>query len=193
MQERGAGRRWGLMDKERLHEHDLKSGKSKPAPLEQTFQRPEEKPFTMRLSFFSTRPRLGRVLANTFWIVHQGGRQSTLTASAYALRLLSKFLDYRKKILADVRSTRQLHQDLLKEMAVWLLVKRHLQRQTAARAISMCCWFLRQAKRLLSDGVRSEVFHPDQCISGRRKPTIEVQSAITGHISEDSEGRHTGD
>jgi hypothetical protein len=33
-------------------------------------------------------------------------------------------------------------------MAVWLLVKRRLKRQTAARSLSMCGWFLRQAKRL---------------------------------------------
>jgi integrase len=148
MQAKGAGRRWALLDKEGLHESDLDLGKRKPAPLEQTFQRPEEKPFTINLTFWSTRPQFGRVLANTFWVVHQGGRRSTLTTYAHALRLLSKFLDYRKTNHADLQSTRQLHQDVLKEMAVWLLVKRHLKRRSAAHVLSQCCWFLRQAKRL---------------------------------------------
>jgi integrase len=149
MRNSGAGQRWGHIDKEKIQEHDLERIRTEAASLEQTFQRPGERPFSIRLTFLSTRPRLARVLANTFWIVHQEGqRRATLTACAHTLRLLCRFLDYRKKSQADVRSARQLHQDVLKEMAVWLLVKRRLKRRTAAHAVSMCCWFLRQAKRL---------------------------------------------
>jgi len=183
MRNSGAGQRWGHIDKKKIQEHDLERIRTEAASLEQTFQRPGERPFSIRLTFLSTRPRLARVLANTFWIVHQEGqRRATLTACAHTLRLLCRFLDYRKKSQADVRSARQLHQDVLKEMAVWLLVKRRLKRRTAAHAVSMCCWFL-----------RSGIFNPDQCISGHRKRTVNVQGAITGHISEDSDGSYKGD
>jgi integrase len=149
MRRDGAGQRWDLMEGEAIKKHDLAQLRTGAAPLEQTFQRPGEKPFTVRLTFLSSRPELARLLANTFWIVYQGGpRQSTLTAAAYSLRLFSRFLDDRKKNQRDVRSVRQLGPEMLKEMAIWLLVKRRLKRQTAAHTLSMCCWFLRQAKRL---------------------------------------------
>jgi integrase len=137
------------MEGEAIKKHDLAQLRTAAAPLEQTFQRPGEKPLTARLTFLSSRPELARVLANTFWIIYQDGpRQATLTAVAYSLRLFSRFLDYRKKSQRDVRSVRQLGPGMLKEMAIWLLVKRRLKRKTAAHTLSMCCWFLRQAKRL---------------------------------------------
>src|SRR5260370_3508706 len=149
MRKSGVGQRWELIAEEQIQKHDLTRIRAEAVPLEQTFQRPGEKPFTIRLTFLSSRPRLARVLANAFWIVHQEGQpKATLLTQAYQLRLFSRFLDYRRKTQADVLSARQLHQDVLKEMAVWLLVKRRLKRQSAARSLSSCCWFLRQAKRL---------------------------------------------
>src|ERR1700678_1203442 len=144
MRKSGAGQRWKLIDEERIQKHDLTRIRTETVSLEQSFQRPGEKPFTIRLKFLSSRPRLAHVLANTCWIISQEGRsKATRIAHAHQLRLFSRFLDYRKKTQADVRSARQLHQDVLKEMAVWLLVKRRLKRQTAARSLSMCGWFLR--------------------------------------------------
>jgi len=182
MRNSGAGQRWGLIDQEKLQEHDLERIRTETAPLEQTFQRPGEKPFSIRLTFLSTRPRLARVLANTFWIVHQEGqRRATLTACAYTLRLLCRFLDYRKKSQADVRSARQLHQDVLKEMAVWILVKRRLKRRTAAHAVSMCCWFLRQAKRLYP-----KEFDPGFSTPTNLFPGIENERSTSRALSPDT-------
>ena len=149
MPQRGAGRRWELIEEDALKRHDLAQLRTGAASLEQTFQRPGESPFTIRLKFLSSRPELARVLANTFRIIYQDGhRKATLIAEVHCLRLFTRFLDHRKKSQREVRSARQLKPEMLKEMAIWLLVKRRLKRQTAARTLSMCCWFLRQAKRL---------------------------------------------
>jgi hypothetical protein len=149
MRKDGAGQRWGLIEEESLKKHDLARLRTGSAPLEQIFQRPGEKPFTIRLTFLSSRPELARVLANAFWIVYQNGkRRATLIAAAHSLRLFTRFLDDRKKSQRDVQSARQLGAEMLKEMAIWLLVKRRLKRKSAACTLSMCCWFLRQVKRL---------------------------------------------
>src|SRR5580658_5606209 len=88
MRKDGAGQRWGLIEWELLKQHDLARLRTGSVALEQTFQRPGEKPFTIRLTFLSSRPELARVLANAFWIVHQNGkRRATLIASAHSLRL----------------------------------------------------------------------------------------------------------
>jgi hypothetical protein len=90
---------------------------------------------------------------------------------------LSTFLDYRKKNHADVRSTRQLHQDVLKEMAVWLLVKR----RSAAHALSFCCWFLRQAKRLYP-----AEFDPDFSTPTNVFPDVENERSASRALSPDT-------
>src|SRR5260370_21011957 len=145
MRKSGVGQRWELIAEEQIQKHDLTRIRTETVPLEQSFQRSGEKPFIIRLTFLSSRPRLARVLANTFWIVHQEEQpKATLLTQAYQIRLFSRFLDYRKKTQPDVLSARQLHQGVLKELAVWLLVKRPLKQQTAAPSPSMCCRFLRQ-------------------------------------------------
>ena len=104
MRKDGAGQRWGLIEEESLKKHDLARLRTGSAPLEQIFQRPGEKPFTIRLTFLSSRPELARVLANAFWIVYQNGkRRATLIAAAHSLRLFTRFLDHRKKSQRDVR------------------------------------------------------------------------------------------
>jgi integrase len=182
MRKSGAGRRWELIDQEKIHKHDLTQIRTEAVPLEQIFQRSGEKPFTIRLTFLSSRPRLARVLANAFWIVHQEGQpKATLTAHAHHLRLFSRFLDYRKKTQADVRSARQLHQDVLKEMAIWLLVKRRLKRQSAAHSLSMCCWLLRQAKRLYPTEFDPGFSTPSNVFPsvGNERPTSKALSPAT--------------
>jgi integrase len=182
MRKSGAGQRWKLIDEERIQKHDLTRIKTETVSLEQRFQRPGEKSFTIRLTFLSSRPRLAHVLANTFRIISQEGRsKATLIAHAHHLRLFSRFLDYRKKTQADVRSARQLHQDVLKEMAVWLLVKRRLKRQTAARSLSMCGWFLRQAKRLYPTEFDPGFTAPSNVFPGvgNERPTFKALSPAT--------------
>src|SRR5260370_36504428 len=98
MRKDGAGQRWELIEGGAIQEHDLAQLRTGAAPLEQIFQRPGENPFTIRLTFLSSRPELARVLANTFWIVYQAGkRRATLIAAAHSLRLFTRFLDYRKR------------------------------------------------------------------------------------------------
>jgi integrase len=182
MRKSGAGRRWELIDEEQIQKHDLTQIRTEAVPLEQIFQRSGEKPFTIRLTFLSSRPRLARVLANTFWIVHQEGQpKATLTAHAHHLRLFSRFLDYRKKTQTDVRSARQLHQDVLKEMAIWLLVKRRLKRRSAAHSLSMCCWLLRQAKRLYPTKFDPGFSTPSNVFPGigNERPTSKALSPAT--------------
>lgn len=149
MRRDGAGQRWELVEADSIRKYDLDQLRAGTAPLDQTFERQGGNPFTVRLTFLSSRPDLARVLANTFWFVHQDRpRKMTVVTCAYCLRLFSRFLDYRMKSQPDTQSAQQLSGDLLKEMAVWLLVKRRLKRQTAAHTLSMCCWFLRQAKQI---------------------------------------------
>src|SRR6266852_1258705 len=149
MRRDGAGQRWELIEADSSRKHDLDHLRAGTAPLDQTFERPGENPFTVRLTFLSSRPDLARVLANTFWFVHQDRpRKMTVVTCAHCLRLFSRFLDYRMKSQPDTQSAQKVSGDLLKEMAVWLLVKRRLKRQTAAHTLSMCCWFLRQAKQI---------------------------------------------
>ena len=89
------------------------------------------------------------MLANTFWFVYQDRlRKLSVVNCAHCLRLFSRFLDYRMKTQPDIGSARQLCGDVLKEMALWLLVERRLKRRSASHTLSMCCWFLRQAKLL---------------------------------------------
>ena len=123
------------------------------APLEQTFVRSGEKPFTVKLTFLSSRPALARVLANAFWVVHQDHfRKLSVIARAHCLRLFSRFLDDRMKGQPDITSASQLSANVLKEMAVWLIVERRFKRKTAARTLNMCCWVPAPSKATLSVG-----------------------------------------
>jgi hypothetical protein len=182
MRRGGAGQRWELIEGEQIQKHDLAQIRTGTAPLEQTFQMPGERPFTIRLTFLSSRPRLARVLANTFWIVHQNGqRKLTLVSCAHNLRLLHRFLDYRRRSQQDVRSALQLAPEMLKEMAVWLLVKRRLKRKSAAQSLSMCCWFLRQAKRLYPEEFNPAFSTPSNVFpgAGNEQPASKALSPST--------------
>jgi integrase len=149
MRKQGAGQRWEFIEGEALRKHDLTQLRTADAPLEQTFARPGEKPAFVNLTFLSVRPELARVLANAFWTVHQDGyRTWTLIARAHCLRTFNQFLNWRARSQPDVRSAKDLMADLLKEMAVWLLVERRLKRNSAKSVLSGCCWFLRKARRL---------------------------------------------
>lgn len=149
MRRDGAGQRWELIETGSIQVRDLDQLRAGTAPLEQTFERPGENPFRVRLTFLSSRPDLARVLANTFWFVYQDRlRKLSVVSCAHCLRLFSRFLDYRMKTQPDIGSARQLCGDVLKEMALWLLVERRLKRRSASHTLSMCCWFLRQAKLL---------------------------------------------
>jgi len=149
MRRDGAGQRWESIEPDSIRKYDPDQLRTGTAPLEQTFVRSGEKPFNVRLTFLSSRPALARVLANAFWLVHQDHlRKLSVITCAHCLRLFSRFLDYRMKGQPDITSASQLSADVLKEMAVWLIVERRFRRKTAAHTLSMCCWFLRQAKRL---------------------------------------------
>src|SRR5260370_9632863 len=105
MRKDGAGQRWGLIEEEAIKKHDLARLRTGSAPLEQIFQRPGEKPFTIRLTFLSSRPELARVLANAFWIVYQNGkRRATLIAAAPSLRLCTRLLYHRQRTHPDGQS-----------------------------------------------------------------------------------------
>ena len=149
MRRDGAGQRWESIEPDSIRKYDPDQLRTGTAPLEQTFVRSGEKPFNVRLTFLSSRPALARVLANAFWLVHRDHlRKLSVITCAHCLRLFSRFLDYRMKGQPDITSASQLSADVLKEMAVWLIVERRFRRKTAAHTLSMCCWFLRQAKRL---------------------------------------------
>ena len=58
MRRDGAGQRWELIEADSIQKHDLDQLRTGTAPLEQTFQRQGENPFTVRLTFLSSRPDL---------------------------------------------------------------------------------------------------------------------------------------
>ncbi len=112
MRRDGAGQRWELIEADSSRKHDLDHLRAGTAPLEQTFERPGENPFTVRLTFLSSRPDLSRVLANTFKFVHQDRLcKMTVFTCAHCLRLFSRFPDYRMKSQPDAQSAKQLSGD----------------------------------------------------------------------------------
>lgn len=149
MKKRGAGQRWGVVDQAVLQKHDLGHLHAGHAPLVKTFAPAGSRPFSVDLTFLSTRPELARVLANSFWMTYQPGpRKATADRTAHALKLFHRFLNYRSQSRADVRTAKDLSTDLLKELAVWLVAKHRLKRKSAAGLFAACCCFLRRARRL---------------------------------------------
>ena len=149
MRQGGAGQRWSTIKDDVLQEHDLAQVESREAPLVQTFQPPGARPVSVDLTFLSSRPKLARVVANTFWITYQpGAPRATVLRVAWVLKIFfSTFLDQRAKGMPDVLQARDLSADILKEYAVWLVARRRFKRRTAATMYSICACFLRRAKR----------------------------------------------
>jgi hypothetical protein len=154
----GAGQRWGQVEGDVLRKHDLTQIKIGDAPLVQTFQPPGARPVSVNLTFLSSRPKLGRILANTFWLTYQTGpRRKTVLAIAWVLKIFCAFLDNRAKSMPDVLVAGDLNADILKEYAVWLVARRRLRRKTAATVYGTCACFLRKAKRAFAAEVRSSL------------------------------------
>jgi hypothetical protein len=98
----GAGQRWDLVASDVLRKHDLAQLQSGDAPLVQTFQPPGARPVSVNLTFLSARPKLGRILANTFWLTYQAGpRRKTVLAVAWVLKIFYVFLDHRAESMPN--------------------------------------------------------------------------------------------
>jgi len=148
MQQSGAGKRWDSVDNELLRKHSVTRNETPDAPLVQRFEPPGGRPVSVNLTFLASRPKLGRILANTFWMTyHSGPRRKTVLAIAWVLRIFCSFLDHRAKSMPDVLEARDLSADLLKEYAVWLVARRRFRRKTAANICTTTACFLRKAKR----------------------------------------------
>lgn len=148
MQQSGAGQRWDSVDEQMLRKHSLTQNGIPDAPLVQRFEPPGGRTVVVNLVFLGSRPKLGRVLANTFWTTyHSGPRRATVLAIAWVLKIFCSFLDQRAKSMPDVLEARDLSADLLREYAVWLVARRKLQRKTAANICMTTACFLRRAKR----------------------------------------------
>ncbi len=118
------------------------------APLVQWFQQRGGRRFSATLSFLATRPKLARVLANVFWIMHRAQpREATVTRFVGILQAFNRFLDYRAKSHAEVRSAKDISRELLQECAVWLVTAGTMQRKVAADLFQKLCLFLRTAKQ----------------------------------------------
>ncbi len=149
MRQSGAGQRWSLVKDGVLQRHDLAELQSEDAPLVQAFQPPGARTVSVNLTFLSSRPKLARVVANTFWMTYQPRpRRKTIMSVAWVLKIFCTFLDQRAKSMPDVLEARDLSADLLKEYAVWLVARRQLRLKTAATVYGMCTCFLRRAKRV---------------------------------------------
>lgn len=132
-----------------LRKHALVQWHAENAPLVQTFEPPGGWPFSVNLTFLSSRPALARVLANSFWMIHQPQpRWATAHRAVGTLRLFHRFLNYRSQTQPDVQTAQDLSADLLKEFAVWLMARRGLKRRSAAGLFAACCYFLRKSRRL---------------------------------------------
>jgi hypothetical protein len=148
VRQRGAGQRWDHVDDDVLRKHTLVQNGTPDAPLVQRFEPPGGRPVSVNLTFLSSRPKLGRILANTFWITYQPGpRRKTVLAIAWVLKIFCSFLDHRAKTMPDVIEARDLSAELLKEYAVWLVARRRLRRKTAANVYMTGPCFLRRANR----------------------------------------------
>ena|ERR1035438_3382257 len=73
MQRSGTGRRWDSVDTEMLRKHSPTRDGTPDAPLVQEFEPPGGRPVLVNLTFLGSRPKLGRILANTFWMTYQSG------------------------------------------------------------------------------------------------------------------------
>ena len=88
MRHGGAGQRWSQVEGDVLRKHDLAQITSGDAPLVQTFQPPGGRSVSVNLTFLSSRAKLGRILANTFWLTYQTGpRRKTVLAVACVLKI----------------------------------------------------------------------------------------------------------
>jgi hypothetical protein len=109
MQQSGAGKRWDSVDNEVLRKHSLTRNETPDAPLVQRFEPPGGRPVSVNLTFLASRPKLGRILANTFWMTyHSGPRRKTVLAIAWVLRIFCSFLDHRAKSMPDVLEAREI-------------------------------------------------------------------------------------
>jgi len=132
-----------------LRRHDLAQLQAENALLVQTFEPPGSRPFSVDLTFLSSRPVLAKVLANSFWMIYQPGpRWATAHRTMETLRLFHRFLNYRSQSQSDVQTAKDLTADLLKEFAVWLIAPHGLKRKSAAGLFAACCCFLRRSRRL---------------------------------------------
>jgi hypothetical protein len=137
------------VEEEALQKHDLGQLQAGNAPLVKIFEHSGGRPFSVDLTFLSTRPELARVLANSFWIIYlPGPRKATADRTTNTLKLLHRFLNYRSQSQSEVQTAKDLSAELLKEFAVWLVAKHRLKRKSAAGLFAACCCFLRRARRL---------------------------------------------
>ena len=148
MRQSGVGQRWDRVNDDVIRKHSLVQNAPPDSPLVQRFEPPGGRPVLVNLTFLSSRPKLGRILANTFWMTYQSGpRRKTVLAIAWVLKIFCSFLDHRAKTMPDVIEARDLSAELLKEYAVWLVARRGLRRKTAANVYMTGACFLRRAKR----------------------------------------------
>ena len=159
MRHGGAGQRWGQVEDDVLRKTRFSPrSKSGDAPLVQTFQPPGARPVSVNLTFLSSRPKLGRILANTFWLTYQTGpRRKTVLAVAWALKIFYAFLDHRAESMPEVLGASDLNADILKEYAVWRSRAADCNEIPPPRCIRICACFLRKANRSLRIGIRSSL------------------------------------
>jgi hypothetical protein len=154
------------MDMALLKRHDLAQLRSGTTSLVKTVESPVG-PFSVDLRFLSGRPKLARVLANSFWITYQSvSLKTTARRTANVLKLFHRFLNYRKRSQPDIEAPKQLSTDLLKEFAVWLVAKHRLKRKSAAGIFAACCCFLRRARRLFSEEFDAYFSTPKNVFAG---------------------------
>lgn len=167
MRPSGAGQRWNFADDGVLRQHAVVRFQSGTAPLEQIFEATGGRPVSVNLSFLSSRPKLAKVLAGTFWVTYQARpRRKTVMAVAWVLKIFCVFLDRRAKSMPDVLEASDLSANLLKEFAVWLVAQRRLQRKTAATVYGTCACFLRRAKRAFTEDFDSSFRTPGHLFDG---------------------------
>lgn len=167
MRQSGAGQRWNFADEGVLRQHAAVQFQTGTAPLVQTFEPPGGRPVSVNLRFLSSRPKLAKVLAGTFWVTYQARpRRKTVMAVAWVLKIFCLFLDRRAKSMPDVLEASDLSADLLKEFAVWLVAQRRLQRKTAATVHGTCACFLRRAKRAFAEDFDSSFRTPRHLFDG---------------------------
>jgi hypothetical protein len=167
MGKRRLGQRWNFIDPSVLEDHDLSKLHDSCSTWIKELQGPDGRRYLADVTFLATRLQLGQILANSLWITYQvAARKGTVDRTIFTLKLFVRFLDDRGKTQVDVRTTKQLNSDVLKEFAVWLVASHRLKRKSAAGLFAAFCCFLRRARRLYPEAFDPAFATPKNLFAG---------------------------
>lgn len=150
--------------------------KPREVSLIQVFKREDGRDQKIDLTYWSDRPELAQTLAGTFWIEMQGYAPKSRNNIADNLKLLKYFLDYKRGLGLEITSASEFTQDLLGDLARWLLNVRNLKLNTAHNKYCSIGAFLASARRYFPESFRPDFTIPENCFPGSKLVSIQAKS-----------------